>query len=155
MSSSGQPGPRVLIVEDEFLIRMTLAEALGDEGFDVVEAETGDAALPILRADPEIRLLLTDIQLPGVLNGKSLAQKAREHLPTLAAAASQPSAPSATPVPQVAAEPTVEEEVPLKLNPIQANERQMLLRLLEQHRWNVSNVAKALAKGGVAAFGCA
>ena len=75
--------PRVLIVEDEFLIRMTLAEALGDEGFDVVEAETADAALPILTADPEIRLLLTDIQLPGVLNGRTLAQKAREHTPAL------------------------------------------------------------------------
>ena len=37
-----------------------------------------------------------------------------------------------------------EPEPPVKLNPIQANERQVLLRLLEQHRWNVSNVAKAL-----------
>jgi transcriptional regulator of acetoin/glycerol metabolism len=34
--------------------------------------------------------------------------------------------------------------VPYKLNPIQANERQVLLQMLEQHRWNVSNVAKAL-----------
>jgi sigma-54 dependent transcriptional regulator, acetoin dehydrogenase operon transcriptional activator AcoR len=33
---------------------------------------------------------------------------------------------------------------PIKLNPIQANERQVLLQMLEQHRWNVSNVAKAL-----------
>src|SRR5947209_2974364 len=75
--------PRVLIVEDEFLIRMTLAEALGDEGFEVLEAETGDAALPMLQADPEIQLLLTDIQLPGRLNGRALALKAREHKPTL------------------------------------------------------------------------
>jgi transcriptional regulator of acetoin/glycerol metabolism len=36
------------------------------------------------------------------------------------------------------------EALPVKLNPIQANERQVLLQLLEQHRWNVSNVAKAL-----------
>jgi len=34
--------------------------------------------------------------------------------------------------------------LPVKLNPIQANERKVLLQLLEQHRWNVSNVAKAL-----------
>ncbi len=74
---------RVLVVEDEFLIRMTLAEALGDEGFEVLEAETADAALPMLRSDPGIRLLVTDIQLPGVLNGRTLAQKAREQLPTL------------------------------------------------------------------------
>ncbi|MGI4796819.1 MAG: response regulator [Janthinobacterium lividum] len=77
------PSPRVLVVEDEFLIRMTLAEALADEGFDVIEAETGDDALPILKSDPNIRLLLTDIQLPGVLNGRTLATRAREHLPTL------------------------------------------------------------------------
>ena len=82
-SEAPSPLLRVLIVEDEFLIRMTLAEALGDEGFDVLEAETADAALPMLRADPEIRLLLTDIQLPGVLNGRTLAQQAREHAPLL------------------------------------------------------------------------
>jgi CheY-like chemotaxis protein len=82
-SEAPSPLPRVLIVEDEFLIRMTLAEALGDEGFDVLEAETADAALPMLRADPDIRLLLTDIQLPGVLNGRTLAQQAREHAPLL------------------------------------------------------------------------
>jgi CheY-like chemotaxis protein len=83
MAPQVSPQPRVLVVEDEFLIRMTLAEALGDEGFEVVEAESGDDALPILRADPGIRLLLTDIQLPGALNGRSLAQKAREHFPAL------------------------------------------------------------------------
>ena len=82
MSTSAN-SPRILIVEDEFLIRMTLAEALGDEGFDVIEAESGDDALPILKADPAIKLLLTDIQLPGVLNGRTLAKEAREHAPTL------------------------------------------------------------------------
>ena len=46
-----------------------------------------------------------------------------------------------TPAPP--AEPPAE-AMPLKLNPIQANERQVLLQLLEQYRWNVSNVAKAL-----------
>lgn len=75
--------PRILIVEDEFLIRMTLAEALSDEGFDVVEAESGDDALSILQADPAIQLLLTDIQLPGVLNGRTLAKEARAKTPTL------------------------------------------------------------------------
>ena len=76
-------GPRILVVEDEFLIRLTLVEALGDEGFDVVEAETGDVALPILRNDFAIRVLLTDIQLPGALNGTQLAAKARELRPDL------------------------------------------------------------------------
>jgi transcriptional regulator of acetoin/glycerol metabolism len=39
---------------------------------------------------------------------------------------------------------TVDDACPVKLNPIQANERQVLLQMLEQHRWNVSNVARAL-----------
>ena len=62
--------PRVMVVEDEFLIRLTLVEALTDEGFDVIEAESGDVALPILQADPSILILLTDIQLPGRLDGR-------------------------------------------------------------------------------------
>lgn len=74
---------RVLVVEDEFLIRLTLAEALGDEGFEVLEAETGDDALPMLTAASGIRLLLTDIQLPGTLNGRALATRVRQILPAL------------------------------------------------------------------------
>ena len=79
----GRVPPRILVVEDEFLIRLTLVEALGDEGFEVLEAETGDAALPILQSDPDITLLLTDIQLPGVLDGRRLAALAREGRPEL------------------------------------------------------------------------
>jgi CheY-like chemotaxis protein len=75
--------PRVLIVEDEFLIRMTLAESLADAGFDVVEAETGDEALATLARDPGIALLLTDIQLPGALDGLDLARSVREGRPDL------------------------------------------------------------------------
>ena len=75
--------PRILVVEDEFLIRMTLTEALSDEGFDVLEAESGDDALVIIRDDPAIKLLLTDIQLPGGLNGRALAKLARETSPCL------------------------------------------------------------------------
>lgn len=83
MLINGEFQPRVLVVEDELLIRLTLVEALSDEGFLVLEAETGDAALPILQSDNTIRLLLTDIQLPGILNGHTLASKARENLPDL------------------------------------------------------------------------
>jgi transcriptional regulator of acetoin/glycerol metabolism len=68
-----------------------------------------------------------------------------EHLPTLMdpAPAALPAAMVARTGAMVAAGAT-ETELPVKLNPIQANERQVLLQLLEQHRWNVSNVAKAL-----------
>ncbi len=68
----------------------------------------------------------------------------REHLPSLlhgpAPAAALAAPRTAVPV----AAPALPEDLPVKLNPIQANERQVLLQLLEQHRWNVSNVAKAL-----------
>ena len=74
---------RVLVVEDEFLIRLTLVEALADEGFDVIEAESGDDALPMLQQDDAIRVLLTDIQLPGILNGTTLARRAGETRPGL------------------------------------------------------------------------
>ncbi|WP_043818229.1 helix-turn-helix domain-containing protein, partial [Rubrivivax gelatinosus] len=55
-------------------------------------------------------------------------------------------APPALALPVAPAQPAAApaEPLPVKLNPIQANERQVLLQLLEQHRWNVSNVAKAL-----------
>lgn len=72
--------PKVLVVEDEFLIRLTLVEALQDEGYAVVEAETGDAALAQAQG---VNLLLTDIQLPGGMDGRVLAARMREQLPDL------------------------------------------------------------------------
>lgn len=72
--------PKVLVVEDEFLIRLTLVEALQDEGYAVVEAETGDAALAQAHG---VHLLLTDIQLPGGMDGRVLAARMREQAPDL------------------------------------------------------------------------
>ncbi len=83
MSDPDGKQSKVLVVEDEFLVRLTLVEALSDEGFQVLEAETGDAALPILQRYQEISLLLTDIQLPGTINGHALALRARETQPNL------------------------------------------------------------------------
>jgi transcriptional regulator of acetoin/glycerol metabolism len=81
----------------------------------------------------------------ALADGKAIT---REHLPTLSVPTSpMPSTPAvdaSAAAPRAAAEPAAEAELPVKLNPIQANERQVLLKLLEQHRWNVSNVAKAL-----------
>ncbi len=65
------------------------------------------------------------------------------HLPTLQGAAQRAAQPLLAEPVVAAAAPEAAEDLP-KLNPIQANERQVLLQLLEQHRWNVSNVAKAL-----------
>jgi CheY-like chemotaxis protein len=76
-------GKTVLIVEDDFLIRMTLAEALADEGFSVAEAASGDEALAMLQDDGSIDLLMTDIQLPGQLDGFALVRAARIRRPDL------------------------------------------------------------------------
>jgi transcriptional regulator of acetoin/glycerol metabolism len=66
------------------------------------------------------------------------------HLPSLLCPAAAPSAATA-PAPARAPATAQEADAPGQLGPIQANERRLLLQLLEQHRWNVSSVAKALA----------
>ena len=76
-------GAKILIVEDEFLIRLTLAEALRDEGFQVSEAGSGEEALPLLAEESPIDLLVTDMQLGGALDGTGLAQAARRRRPAL------------------------------------------------------------------------
>ncbi|MCW5658377.1 MAG: sigma-54-dependent Fis family transcriptional regulator [Burkholderiaceae bacterium] len=120
----------------------------------VLAAEGG----PNAKLSPEAQALLMEHPWPGnirqlrhvlrtaaaLADGKPIT---REHLPTLQAVlapVAQATAAVAAVAPRVRAEPAPEAELPVKLNPIQANERQVLLRLLEQHRWNVSNVAKAL-----------
>ena len=75
--------PQILIVEDEFLIRLTLSEVLTDEGYDILEAETGEDALEIMGQNPAIAVLLTDVQLPGKVDGHALARHARESRPDL------------------------------------------------------------------------
>jgi DNA-binding response OmpR family regulator len=68
----------VLIVEDEFLIRMMLAETLSDEGFAVLEAGSADEAIPLLQNQPDIALMITDLTLPGSMDGVALGQWTRQ-----------------------------------------------------------------------------
>jgi CheY-like chemotaxis protein len=68
---------RILIVEDEFLIRATLADMLEDAGHEVVAAESGEEALQVLGADHGIALMMTDLGLAGGMNGLTLASAAR------------------------------------------------------------------------------
>ena len=74
---------RILIVEDEFLIRLTLTEALSDEGYEVIEAGTGAEALDQLNGDTGIALMMTDIKLHGAMDGLELARQARAARPGL------------------------------------------------------------------------
>lgn len=75
--------PRILIVEDEYLIRLTLAEALAEDGFEVLEAASADEALALMQLHHGISLLLTDVQLPGRVDGLALARALRTQVPAL------------------------------------------------------------------------
>jgi CheY-like chemotaxis protein len=66
----------VLVVEDEWLVRMELAAAFEDEGCTVLESASAEDALELLQ-DGRFDLLITDIRLSGVLTGWDLAHEAR------------------------------------------------------------------------------
>src|SRR3954469_21257209 len=73
---------RVLIVEDEPLIRLILAEELTDAGFDVCQAENGDEAAALIAKDKAaFGLLITDIHMPGGHNGVAVARLMRRQNP--------------------------------------------------------------------------
>jgi CheY-like chemotaxis protein len=70
-----------LFAEDDGLIRMVLAEALRESGHRVVEAKSGDEALTVLESGGTIDLLVTDVQMPGRLDGLALARLVRQTYP--------------------------------------------------------------------------
>jgi len=80
--SCDQAAPTVLVVEDEVLIRLTLAATLRDEGFTVIEACDADEALVALATAP-IDVLLTDVRMGGSMDGLELAARARSTMPDL------------------------------------------------------------------------
>ncbi len=63
----------ILVVDDEANVRAAVGRLLGREGFDVVQADDGRAAIDIVRATPGIALVLTDVVMPGV-DGIALAR---------------------------------------------------------------------------------
>ena len=60
--------PVVLIVEDEFLLRMDAVDVIGAAGFEVAEAANADQAIEILESRPDITVVFTDIQMPGSMD---------------------------------------------------------------------------------------
>ena len=73
---------RVLLVEDEFLIREIVVETLRDEGFEVIQATNGDEAMECCR-NGGADVLVTDIRLPGPVDGWDVAECCRTHHPAL------------------------------------------------------------------------
>jgi len=72
---------RLLVVEDDGLIRMDLVDMLVDAGYQVLEAANADQALDVLESEPAISALLTDIDMPGSINGLRLAHRVKEQRP--------------------------------------------------------------------------
>ncbi|WP_454886670.1 response regulator [Sphingomonas oryzagri] len=75
--------PTILVVEDEFLIRLDAVDRLQDAGFEVMEAESADEAIRILETTDEVHILFTDVEMPGSMDGFALAQIARDRWPPI------------------------------------------------------------------------
>jgi CheY-like chemotaxis protein len=82
-ASPADVGKTVLLVEDEPDVREMTAEHLRDLGYRVLEAEEGAAALRLVQAGAHLDLLVSDVGLPGGMNGRQLADLVRERLPGL------------------------------------------------------------------------
>ena len=72
-----------LVVEDEWLLRLELVEELRRAGWRIVEAATGEEALALLEKGEQFDFLVTDIRLPGAVDGWQIAQSARARYPVL------------------------------------------------------------------------
>jgi CheY-like chemotaxis protein len=75
--------PVVLIVEDEFLLRMDAVDMIAAAGFEVIEAANADEAIDLLEARPDITVVFTDIQMPGSMDGLKLARAVRGRWPPI------------------------------------------------------------------------
>ncbi len=76
-------GQTVLVVDDEPTVRMLVAEVLEDLGYTAIEASDGAAGLKVLQSDVRLDLLVTDVGLPGGMNGRQVADAARVARPDL------------------------------------------------------------------------
>ncbi len=76
-------GETVLVVDDEPTVRMLVTEVLEELGYAAIEAADGAAGLKLLRSDVRIDLLVSDVGLPGGMNGRQMADAARVHRPDL------------------------------------------------------------------------
>src|SRR5580704_9352738 len=73
--------PVVLVVEDEPFILSDAVTMIEDAGFEAIEATSADEAIDILTARSDIRVVFTDIEMPGSMDGLKLARAVREKWP--------------------------------------------------------------------------
>jgi len=80
------PAPRgetVLVVDDEASVRLLIVDALEDMGYRVIDAEDGASGLKLLQSEERIDLLVSDVGLPGGMNGRQMAEAGRQLRPDL------------------------------------------------------------------------
>lgn len=75
--------PIVLVVEDDFLLRMDAVDIVRNAGFEAIEAANADQAIAIIEADPDIHIVFTDVQMPGTMDGLRLARFIRDRWPPI------------------------------------------------------------------------
>ena len=75
--------PAVLIVEDEPLVRLCAVETVEGAGFEVIEAANADEAIRILESRSDIRVVFTDLHMPGSMDGLKLAHAVRNRWPPI------------------------------------------------------------------------
>lgn len=76
-------GETILVVDDEPAIRMLISEILEEAGYNVLEASDGPEGLSILQSPQKVDVLITDVGLPGGINGRQVADAARQAQPNL------------------------------------------------------------------------
>jgi CheY-like chemotaxis protein len=76
-------GETVLVIDDEPTVRMLMVEVLEEAGYVVIESGDGPAGLKILQSSARVDLLVTDVGLPGGMNGRQVADAARMSRPHL------------------------------------------------------------------------
>ena len=83
-SSPSRSAPcTILVVEDEVLIRMMVADELRRRGFKVIEARNAQEAITVLEGQVPVDLVFTDVRLPGCIDGLTMARLIREMRPDL------------------------------------------------------------------------
>jgi DNA-binding NtrC family response regulator len=73
----------VLVVEDEPLLRMMAIDLVEDAGFEALEARDATEAVAILEARPDVRIMFTDVDMPGGIDGLKLAALVRDRWPPI------------------------------------------------------------------------
>jgi CheY-like chemotaxis protein len=74
-------GPIVLVVEDEWIVRMAIAEYLRECGYRVIEASNAHEAIAALNEDARINIVFSDVKMPGSIDGFGLARWVRRERP--------------------------------------------------------------------------